>query len=398
MNSAIRVASLSIVLVMGAGTLATAQVIDGEVHTYSSRVERYPQGTVERAAVNTDAVRSPGAAFVRLQFQAFRLAPGDYITITSPDGAHQEVIAEPRGPHGDGRFWSFAVPGDTALVTLHAGPRADADDDKDLGYRISRLVHGTIPLDADDPAAPWISDEKSDGGISTESICGTNGNENTICYSTADTARRPVARLLFVNSNGTKSVRCTGWLVRGSNSSTLMTNNHCFATSSEVRATEAQFNYRTTTCTGSTLTSSSSYRGNALLRTSSSLDYTLMTLFNNPEATWGELIPARRKPVLGENVWIIQHPGGKPQKIGYWEDSGKTARCNVDGVDRTISGYSSGSQMQYNCDTEGGSSGSVVLAAGTTRAIGLHHLGGCPNAATEMEHICSSAGTLLTCE
>jgi hypothetical protein len=39
-----------------------------------------------------------------------------------------------------------------------------------------------------------------------------------------------------------------------------------------------------------------------------------------------------------------------------------------------------------------------VLAAGTTRAIALHHLGGCPNAGTEMEHVCTSAGTLLTCE
>jgi lysyl endopeptidase len=61
------------------------------------------------------------------------------------------------------------------------------------------------------------------------------------------------------------------------------------------------------------------------------------------------------------------------------------------------------SQVQYNCDTEGGSSGSVVLAPPTSttptaRAIGLHHLGGCPNSAAQMQLICNSAGALLRCQ
>jgi V8-like Glu-specific endopeptidase len=391
-----RVASLSTALVLGSGLTAMAQVEDGRVEPASAAVSGYPQGLKERGPVHTEKISSPGAEFLRLLFEDFRLAPGDHVTVSSGDGSHQEVIAEPRGPHGDGEFWSFAIPGDTAVVTVHAGPRRDDLDARTLGYRITRLVHGTLPLEGDGEELPFGFEGAT--GEPTPSICGTNGNENTICYAGADAARRPVARLLFVNANGTKSVRCTGWLVRGSNASTLMTNNHCFNTAAAVRATEAQFGYRTTTCTGSTLGTFSSYRGNALLRTSAALDYTLMTMLGNPEATWGELIPARRKPVVGENIWVIQHPGGKPQKIGNWEDSAHTARCNVDGRDQNRSGYTAGSQTLYNCDTEGGSSGSVVLAAGTTRAIAIHHLGGCPNAGTEMEHICPHAGTLLTCE
>jgi lysyl endopeptidase len=395
MHARIRVASLSTALVLGSAFTAMAQVEDGEVRPASAAVSGYPEGRPERSAVRTETISSPGAEFLRLQFEGFRLAPGDHVTISSSDGSHQEVIAEQLGPHGDGHFWSFAIPGDTALVTIHAGPRRDDVEGRQLGYRVTRLVHGTLPLEGEGETLPF---GEGAAGEETRSICGTNGNENTICYSTADTARRPVARLLFVNSSGTRSVRCTGWLVRGSNASTLMTNNHCFNTAAAVRATEAQFGYRTTSCTGTTIGTFSSYRGNALLRTSASLDYTLMTMLGSPEAAWGELIPARRKPVLGENIWVIQHPGGKPQKIGNWEDSARTARCNVDGVDQNRSGYTSGSQTLYNCDTEGGSSGSVVLAAGTTRAIAIHHLGGCPNAGTEMEHICSNAGSLLTCE
>jgi len=198
-----------------------------------------------------------------------------------------------------------------------------------------------------------------------------------------------------VKSGG--SYVCTGSLVRGDRSNIFMTNNHCVASQTVTQTVEARFNYQTTTCTGSTLASYSRYAGSTFLRTSSGLDYTLFTLSGSPEATWGELIPTRRTVSVGNRIWLIQHPGGRPKRIGYYEDAAKTRRCDVEGVSRSVSGYNTGSQMAYSCDTEGGSSGSPVIAANTTRIIGLHHLGGCPNSGTHMSHICSHAGSLLIC-
>ena len=97
-----------------------------------------------------------------------------------------------------------------------------------------------------------------------------------------------------------------------------------------------------------------------------------------------------------------QHPGGGLKKIGYWKDSAQTLRCDVATVNASYGGATAGSQMGYSCDSEGGSSGSPIMDAGTGRIIGLHHFGGvggstCLNSATQMRQVCSNAGALLTC-
>lgn len=389
---AVGVTVAAVGLLVASGPRALAQVIqeDGEVRAYQrAGLREYPPGAAHRPTVDSETVVSPGAEFIRLHFRALNLAPGDYVTISSQDGRHNEVL-EGRGPHGDGSVWSFAIPGDTALVEVHAGPRRNPRSESGAyGYRIDRVVHGTLPLDEE--GEPVSRQAPAGDPFGIESVCGTIGYENVRCQSSADTAKRPVARLLAVNSDGTRSVRCTGWLVRGSNANTLITNNHCFSTSAAVRSIEAQFNYETTTCTGTTTATIQSFRGNQLLRTvGQPLDYTLATLFGSPEATWGEIIPLRREPQVGELIWIIQHPSGQRKKIAHWLDSAHTTRCTVSGITST--------QVEYSCDTEGGSSGSVVLDAGTNLALGLHHLGGCPNSAAKMANICAHAGSLLQCQ
>jgi lysyl endopeptidase len=390
----LRNAAVAVGLVLSPGTWALAQgvVVDGWVKAYESRVTDYPEGSADRASVDVETVVSAGAEFVRVHFGQLNLAPGDYLTVSDPKGLHMEIL-QGLGPHGDGDVWSFAVPGDTALLSLHAGPRGEVKGE--FGYRIDQLVHGTLPL-REEGASDDIMSRRDDpfaAPIERESICGTVGYENVACR-TQVTSQRSVARLLAV-SGGTRSVRCTGWMVRGSNANTLITNNHCFSTPTAVRSIEAQFNFQTTTCTGTTIAPTTSFRGNALLRTvGMPLDYTLATLFGNPEGTFGEIIPLRRAPRVGELIAILQHPGGKPKKIGFFENSAHTNRCDVESL--------SGTQLRYSCDTEGGSSGSVVLAVGTSTstntAVGLHHLGGCPNAATALANICTNAGALLQCQ
>ena len=287
------------------------------------------------------------------------------------------------------------------LLTLHAGPRRDAQPlglgKQAFGYEVDALVHGTLPLEEESgevfSSRPQTALDLV-GGIEPQSVCGTLGYENVACHPEIGAAQRPVARLLAV-SGGSRSVRCTGWLVAGSNANTLVTNNHCFSTAAAVRSVEAQFNYQFTTCNGTTTATTTSFRGQTLLRTvGQPLDYTLLTL-DGGESLFGEVIPSRRRAVVGERIWLIQHPAGQRKKIGFWRDAGHTNPCTVQAV--------TSSQVQYNCDTEGGSSGSVVLAppsatTPTARAIGLHHLGGCPNSAAQMQLICNSAGALLQCQ
>lgn len=373
----VSMAVLTLVALAAAPVLAQeGRIKVGDVRPYAAETPHpYPKTW-------TDRVFSPGAEFVRVHFTGLHLGDGDSLTVSSPDGS-QVWTYTGKGPHGNGDVWSFAIDGDTAIVELKGG-RGNG-----WGYRIAEVGHGTINLSG-----------KKNPPIE-EVICGTDGRENMACYMPAlDALQRPVNRMLF--TSGASQYVCTGWLVAGSNSSTMLTNNHCISTQNEASSLQALFNYQVTTCGGGTNATTTSYAGGTLLKTNSKLDYTVMTLQGNPEATWGELTATSLRGNVGQLLYFIQHPGGNQKKIGYWEDSAQTLRCDVELVDQTYSGTTRRSQMAYGCDSEGGSSGSPIVNAATGRVFGLHHYGGvssspCRNAATEMPEICASAGTLLSC-
>lgn len=363
---------------------AQARIKVGEELAYKvATPAAYPAGGPDRPVAWSETVASPGATFLRLHFNRFNLPEGDYLTVASPDGTEFWTYTG-KGPLGTGEFWSFMVESDTAIVELHSGRQLKGRGGR-FGAAVDRIAHGTAPVN-------------EDGSLVEKVICGTDGKENAVCRSTIN--QNPVARLSF--QSGGSSFVCTGWLVAGANANTMLTNNHCFTTQSEVNTVQARFNYQTTTCTGTTQATATTYAGGTFLKTSSSLDYTIFTLQGNPEATWGEYTATSKTPAAGMLINLPQHPGGGLKKIGYWKDSAKTARCDVTTVNATYGGSASGSQVGYSCDTEGGSSGSPVMDAGTGRIIGLHHFGGvssnpCLNSATQMKNVCANAGTLLSC-
>ena len=377
------IASAALVLLGVAPAQAQTRIKVGDELPYAvSTPAVYPAGAPHRPAVWSETIISSGAEFLRIHFKRFNLPDGDYLTISSPDGADFWTYTG-KGPRGTGEFWSFSVDGDTAIVELHSGNRIEKGRARRYGLTVDRIAHGTLPLDDEGPIA--------------KIICGTDGRRDAACYTSINT--RPVARLSF--QSGGSSFVCTGWLVAGSNSSTMLTNNHCVANQTEVSTVQARFNYQRTTCGGTTTASFTTYAGGTFLRTSSSLDYTLLTLQGNPEATWGEYTATSKLPTTGLLINFPQHPGGNVKRVGFWKDSAQTQRCDVAAVGGSF-GYASGSQMSYSCDSEGGSSGSPIMDAGTGRIIGLHHLGGvggatCLNAATLMRNVCSNAGTLLSC-
>ena len=122
----------------------------------------------------------------------------------------------------------------------------------------------------------------------------------------------------------------------------------------------------------------------------------------NPEATWGELIPTTKPTAVSDPIWFIQHPGGREKKVGFYEDADHAVPCKLDAVDQSIKGVAPSSQNFYACDSEGGSSGSPIVDPSSGHAIALHHFGGitsdpCLNGGTEMPEICADAGPLLDC-
>lgn len=333
----------------------------------------------------------PGAAFLRLHFKNFDLAPGDKLVISTPDSAYTwEVTGQ--GLQENGEFWSFAVDGESVTLELLA------PSGQSYGFRIVEVGYGTIPLDSPLPIP--------------EVICGTDGKEPIACHTDEPTiavTQAPVARLLFAVKKS--MYLCTGELVRGKYANTLITNNHCIDSQEVVSTLEARFNYQQIACDDTTLATPISFAGKKFLKTnlinyrrnfpSTGLDYTLLTLKGNAEATFGELIPTSAAIDVGDEINFIQHPGGLPKQIGYWEDADHVVRCKIDEVAvRYVSTYPD-SQIAYGCDSAGGSSGSAITRAIDGKMIGLHHYGGvedCLNSASMMSLICADAGDLLVCD
>ena len=388
MKHGIRIAAVAAGALALLGTVAQAQVrikVGDELPYRAATPAAYPLGGPDRPVAWSETVVSPGATFLRIHFEKLNLPDGDYLTVANPNGSELWTYTG-KGPQGTGEFWSFMVEADSAIVELHSGSWLKGRSGR-YGVAIDRIAHGTLPVN-------------EDGSFIEKVICGTDGKENVACHTNVNV--NPVARLSF--QSGGSSFLCTGWLVAGSNSSTMMTNNHCFSTQTEVNTVQARFNYQTTTCTGSTVATTTTYAGGTFLKTSNvaDLDYTLFTLQGNPEATWGEYTATSKSPTVGMVINFPQHPAGVVKKIAYWKDSAHTLRCDVSTINQTYGGSDPNTQMGYSCDTEGGSSGSPVLDAGTGRVIGIHHFGGvssssCLNSATQMKHICANAGSLLSC-
>jgi V8-like Glu-specific endopeptidase len=332
-----------------------------------------------------------GAAFVRLHFLDFDLAQGDKLLVSSPDGRQMWEYTG-RGLHEDGEFWSFAVEGDQVSLELVA------PSGRSNGFTIGEVGYGTVPLDADLPA-PMI-------------VVGDDGREPVTCHlddTAVAAAQSPVARLLFTVKKS--MYLCTGELVRGKYGSTLITNQHCIDSQEVVDTLEARFNYQQVSCEDPTLAVPVSYAGKKFLKTNSinyrrnfpstGLDYTLLTLRGSAESNFGELIPTSAELFVGDEVNFIQHPGGRPKEVGFWEDAAHTIRCTIAVVaERYVSTYPA-SQIAYGCDSEGGSSGSAITRGADGKMVGLHHYGGVEedlNSATMMSLICADAGELLVCD
>lgn len=313
-------------------------------------------------------ISRPGAWYVKVHLTGLKLRPGDEITVSNPDGSEVYRYSAEGGstatPDATG-FWAMSITGDTAVVSIRGGGSA-AIDKITRGFTAAEFAARPQPF----------------------SVCGTNDWRDVVCFRSSNPTEyaktKPVARLL---RNG-RSL-CTGWRVGPNNR--MLTNNHCFTSPTGI---EVWFNYDCTTCGGTAAAPVTKVLASQVLRTSAPLDYTLFSVNNFAAiSSFGFLELDTRRPVVGEEMYIVQHPGGRLKKLGLRDTSTSTGICQVRAVG--VGGSSAGADISYMCDTEGGSSGSVVLSRRTHRAIALHHFGGCPNQGVRIELIEPQIRSLL---
>jgi V8-like Glu-specific endopeptidase len=173
-------------------------------------------------------------------------------------------------------------------------------------------------------------------------------------------AAAAVAKLSLIIDDELAS--CTGFLISPQR---MLTNEHCIDSQQVCDAAVALFGYEKKDAT--TLLPGKGYHCAKLLQVDPNLDYALIELQGEPGNDgfgWLSLTP--RQVAQGEELVLIQHPGGEPKQISRRGCKVRTAKAA--GTQTALT------DLGHTCDTVQGSSGSPVLDS-QMRVVGLHHFG-----------------------
>lgn len=335
-------------------SLAAATIIDvpiGDVIAAGIRLTYGSSGTLSAT------ISSPGATYIQPHFATIDLAPGDTVTVSAADGSQAHVYTA-----ADAGKWAFPVDGDTAVIKINA---ANPNVTGYNGVEIDQYGQGRTEREV------------------AQSVCGANDLTDVICSAASNPTeyglRQPIARLIYT-SGGSQYV-CTAWRVTSGNF--MITNEHCIPNQTVLNTAVVRFNYQRASCGGAANENYLEVRGGTLLMANATYDVALFTLHPDdfPHVRpYGYLELDTRAPVANETIVIPQHPAGQPKKFGI-NSSQDGGRCTINAA--SLTGYAADSDFGYTCDTQGGSSGSPIIAMSSLKVIGLHHLGsGRPDGAT----------------
>ena len=391
----------SVTFLLAAGVLAVAP---GTAHAQPAPLPRAvvpadaaPEamsGLFAELTTGDRTISVPGAAWLQLQFGEVDLGPNGVLTITAPSGEAQNFsqaeldawgglsaifngselrITISPGPESAG---PLAVSIDDIIVGLPAGrpgeaPEAAAPEPlrQLLGDDLRRFVPELPAPPAD--AAPA---EGATPGASAapEAICGTNDDR--------------------VASNDVRSGRivpigCTGWLIDGG---LMLTAGHCVGASAQI----LEFNVPASLADGTTVAAAvrDQYRiiaGSVVSQnTGVGNDW---ALFRVQPSTETGLLPAAAQGGSFQvsntaNPAQVRITGfgvdGPPPNFGAGgprDATNQTQQTHLGALATNTGGANSG-RLDYNADTQGGNSGSPVIAEGTAQTIGIHTNGGCTTA------------------
>ncbi len=328
------------------------------------------------------------AAFVKIHFDYFKLPKGMSIEVSDP--LRREIyrygnrerdgftVDKAMGQNGTTSFSAMSISGPAAVVRLvgvaqEPWTRAHA-------VRVTRMLEG-YPEDMLDAVQP----EALRGDVGTRATC-VNDKRSAVCYSATDPTAydrsRPVARLVLARGSN-----CTAWRVGPGNH--MFTNQHCIRTADEAASAEVWFNYQSTTCGGTTSGPVVKVTGASLLKNHGSLDFALFTVNNFASISqFGYLGLDVRTPLQNEQIAIPQHPGARLKELAVVSNHVGGARCIID-VPLHDNLWGTLSDTAYQCDTEGGSSGSPVISRTSNKVLALHHVtyGSCLNGGVQFAYI-----------
>eukprot|EP00586_Coscinodiscus_wailesii_P000104 CAMPEP_0172478140 /NCGR_PEP_ID=MMETSP1066-20121228/1933_1 /TAXON_ID=671091 /ORGANISM="Coscinodiscus wailesii, Strain CCMP2513" /LENGTH=834 /DNA_ID=CAMNT_0013237445 /DNA_START=100 /DNA_END=2601 /DNA_ORIENTATION=- len=335
----------------------------------------------------TYTLRHKDASYISLHFSQFEMSSSSncLVRITDAEDVESSVLRG-RGRQNQGSFWARHVLGDIVHVTFTCCEKNSTSffeiDEYVSGFPLPPSPNDNISADLDNATGtttPHISFPKpNDENIHHDrhlTICQSDDKRNARCYGTSAEYRhsKAVARLFINGIQG-----CTGFLVT---SSLLMTNHHCIASVDDVLNTDFEFMGEEPTC-GSTTGNcwmcdrGVIYDGVSLVYANSAMDMALVRLEGNPGDSYGYLELENRRPVVGELIYIPQHPSGRAKELAINDSFHDDGFCQVLKMSFSCTGSTISKDVYYTCDTEGGSSGSPVILRKNHRVIALHHCGG----------------------
>ena len=387
MNLRPRVILLALVPLVGFGGEAQAQRVEAgyEVPFQVESPHPYPAGRGKEPAWAT-TISHPGATYIAIHFDRFELGPGDQVVVHSPSGKQHRVFTG-RGKGDLGAFWATHITGEVAIIEIHShSPQGGG-----WGVSIDKYVAGFANLGSEDT-------QSANG---TESLCGVDNSLNAACYTATEPLAydhsRAVARLLI---NGTGL--CTGWLVGCQGH--LFTNQHCITVAADAVNTDYEFMAEGPTCGSSNCQlcwTGNIWSGDAtFIQNDAALDYALVHLDGDPQATYGSFLLDNRAAIVNERIYIPQHPNGNAKMLAMQstDPTDASGYCEVHSLSLPSCGNGAPVDVGYMCDTQGGSSGSPVVAYSNHQVIALHHCSGCPNTGVQITSIISDLGSALpTC-
>jgi V8-like Glu-specific endopeptidase len=324
------------------------------------------RGAAKGGFVWTAAVRSPGAAALRLHLTGVDLPAGTELYVYNLAGQAFGPYTN-RGPLGDGDLYTNTVFGEKLLLQLHhpdgAGRVPAPLRIEGIGVMGKRFLAPRYGPDG-------VFDINNLEALAKASnLCSYNADcvVNAACQSSSavNAARDAVASILF--QSGASFFICTGGLVVDTVTTSVipyfLTANHCISSSGEASSVETYFDYQTTcsnpNCTqpynnlGETI-------GSTIKATGTSGDFSLLQLSSTPTTPDGvaAYLGWTSTAVANTNnlgLFRISHPSGAPQ--AYSEGVVDTSKPTCGGLPRGTFIYSRDTLGA----TEGGSSGSPVV-------------------------------------
>ncbi len=336
----------------------------------------------------SDAIVHPGAIYIAPHFARFQLADGDRVIIRSPDGAQSWTytgLGKANLGLSDEGFFAVHLRGDTAIIELWS-----VNPEPGWGYEIDLYGRG---YNDDEIRGFW------DAGLGEEmnlpepiedsrSICTTNDSEEAKCYQASEPTMydrgRAVVRLLLNGGSW-----CTGWLVGCDGH--IITNEHCVGTQSQLDNIDFEFMAEGADCSTNCQSSLAcpgtiEASGGTLIQVDAPLDYSLILPDTSVgggtdlNATYGFLQLRDTGAVVGERMYIMHHPAGWGKHFSvqstYPLEPNPPFASVISTTEVACSGAPPTGDVGYWADTQGGSSGSVVMGYADHKVIALHHCRG----------------------